>query len=273
MVTGCPSAIHVAHKDGDKGKGVEVRDGGPPNILCNILSRDLISQSYVFPGWPRYLRENEAATWRIRAIRRLRERESLKKDSTVTPEPHRKKVREKKSVRTAVVETELHFCDRALWTARRISEEPKCIQINCVTASACSSWRWRREGRWGSGFHSWDGPFKDLIYAFEDRPSESVCCTCTSLNPSLSLLGFLNISLTSPTPTLRSRPSLPPVFNSWSTLFTVKQLSLQRQLMSNPQWFGRTAHAAELKAIQIRWWLIWLSCMDSNVNSTQGCSA
>lgn len=98
MVTGCPSAIHVAHKDGDKGTGVEVRDGSPINILCNILSHDLISQSYVFTGWPCYFRENEAATWRIRGIRRERERQSLKKDSTVTPEPHRKKVREKKKI-------------------------------------------------------------------------------------------------------------------------------------------------------------------------------
>lgn len=71
MVTGCPSAIHVAHKDRNKGTREEVRDVGPINILCNILYCDLISQSYVFTGWRCYLRKNEVATrWRMRAIQR-----------------------------------------------------------------------------------------------------------------------------------------------------------------------------------------------------------
>ena len=72
---------------------------------------------------------------------RGREKQSLKKDPTVTPEPTGRKG--EKSVATAVVEAKLHLCDSTLWTARRMkwshmSEEPKWIQIKSVTASASS---------------------------------------------------------------------------------------------------------------------------------------
>lgn len=93
MVTGCPSAIHVAHKDRNKGTREEVRDVGPINILCNILYCDLISQSYVFTGWRCYLRKNEVATrWRMRAIQReAKPKERYHCDSR-TPQEEKKKI-------------------------------------------------------------------------------------------------------------------------------------------------------------------------------------
>lgn len=80
---------------------------------------------------------------------------------------HRKKGG-KKSVVTAAVEAKLHLCDSTLWTARRtkwshMSEEPKWIQINSVTASASGLRRWEGEGRWGSPFQSRDRLFEALI--------------------------------------------------------------------------------------------------------------
>lgn len=115
MVTGCPSAIHVAHKDRNKGTREEVRDVGPINILCNILYCDFISQSYVFTRWRCYLRKNEVATWwRMRAI----QRETKPK--------------------------ERYHCD---WV--RSSEEPKWIQINSVRASGLQLVKVLRRGEVG----------------------------------------------------------------------------------------------------------------------------
>lgn len=69
------------------------------------------------------------------------------------------------------------------------------------------------DGGVGSRFYSWDGLFKALIYAFEDRPSvnQYAVRVIVLIRPSRY---WVSMSLTFSTPTLWSRPSLPPVFNS-----------------------------------------------------------
>lgn len=96
------------------------------------------------------------------------ERETKPKErSHCDTRAHRKKGG-KKSVETAVVEAKLHLCDRTLWTARRMkwshmSEEPRRIQINSVTASPCSLRRWGGVARRGSPFQSTDRLFEALL--------------------------------------------------------------------------------------------------------------
>lgn len=56
---------------------------GPINILCHVLYCELIGLSFVVAGLQCYLRTNEAA---VGGNLMERERQSLKKDPTVTPE-------------------------------------------------------------------------------------------------------------------------------------------------------------------------------------------
>lgn len=134
MVTGSPSAMHAAHKDrniGGSGMLVLLTYCATCSMCC---ARWLCS----FTGSDSHARK---------------ERQSLKKESSMISREGVKK--KKRFVLTAAAETKPHFCDGALWTARRICAEPKWIQINFITASASSLREgWERESRLGSALES-----------------------------------------------------------------------------------------------------------------------